>query len=75
MSSQKGEEMAVGDGASKRNPKPIGLDAGERAACELESFALLSRGPHELIQDQVERTPNAPALIMGSEQILSLIHI
>ena len=69
MSSQKGEEMAVGDGASKRNPKPIGLDAGERAACELESFALLSRGPHELIQDQVERTPNAPALIMGSEQI------
>lgn len=27
------------------------------------------RGPHEFIEDQVERTPNSPALTMGSEQI------
>ncbi len=26
-------------------------------------------GPHEFIEDQVERTPNSPALTMGSEQI------
>ena len=29
----------------------------------------LSRGPHEFIEDQVERTPDAPALTLGSEQI------
>jgi amino acid adenylation domain-containing protein len=29
----------------------------------------LSRGPHELIEDQVERTPDAPALTLGPEQI------
>ena len=29
----------------------------------------LSRGPHEFIEDQVERTPDAPALTLGPEQI------
>jgi amino acid adenylation domain-containing protein len=29
----------------------------------------LGRGPHEFIEEQVERTPNSPALTMGSEQI------
>jgi amino acid adenylation domain-containing protein len=29
----------------------------------------LKRGPHELIEDQVERTPDVPALLMGREQI------
>ena len=29
----------------------------------------LNRGPHQLIEDQVERTPDALALIMGSERI------
>ena len=29
----------------------------------------LSRGPHEFIEDQVERTPDAPALTLGAEQI------
>ena len=29
----------------------------------------LSRGPHELIEDQVERSPDDPALTMGAEQI------
>src|SRR5208337_3475175 len=29
----------------------------------------LNRGPHELIEDQVERTPDAPALALGTEQI------
>ena len=29
----------------------------------------LTRGPHELIEDQAERTPDAPALTMGPEQI------
>ncbi|MFZ0799167.1 MAG: amino acid adenylation domain-containing protein [Terriglobales bacterium] len=29
----------------------------------------LRRGPHEFIEDQVERAPDAPALTMGSEQI------
>ena len=27
------------------------------------------RGPHEFIEDQVERTPDAPALTLGPEQI------
>jgi amino acid adenylation domain-containing protein len=29
----------------------------------------LRRGPHEFIEDQVERTPDAPALTLGPEQI------
>jgi amino acid adenylation domain-containing protein len=29
----------------------------------------LTRGPHEFIEDQVERTPGAPALVMGAEKI------
>ena len=29
----------------------------------------LMRGPHEFIEDQVERTPDAPALTLGPEQI------
>ncbi|MGO8795977.1 MAG: amino acid adenylation domain-containing protein [Candidatus Sulfotelmatobacter sp.] len=29
----------------------------------------LTRGPHELIEDQVERTPDAPALTIGAEQL------
>ena len=29
----------------------------------------LGRGPHEFIEEQVERTPDAPALTVGSEQI------
>ncbi len=29
----------------------------------------LTRGPHEFIEDQVERTPDAPALTMGPERI------
>lgn len=29
----------------------------------------LRRGPHELIEDQVERTPDAPALTLGSQQV------
>ena len=60
--------MGVSEGASKRSPKTNGL-ADKGIACELESIALLTRGPHELIEDQAKRTPDAPALIMGSEQI------
>ncbi|MGB2605308.1 MAG: AMP-binding protein, partial [Candidatus Sulfotelmatobacter sp.] len=42
--------------------------------CELNSApagtaAVLSQGPHQLIEDQVERTPDSPALRMGLEQI------
>ncbi len=29
----------------------------------------LRRGPHEFIEDQIERTPDAPALTLGPEQI------
>src|SRR5208282_2613061 len=29
----------------------------------------LTRGPHEFIEDQVERTPDAPALTLGPEQM------
>jgi len=29
----------------------------------------LRRGPHEFVEDQVERTPDAPALTLGPEQI------
>ncbi len=29
----------------------------------------LTRGPHEFIEDQVNRTPDAPALTVGSEQL------
>jgi amino acid adenylation domain-containing protein len=29
----------------------------------------MDRGPHEFIEDQVERTPDAPALTLGTEQI------
>src|SRR5208283_4404968 len=29
----------------------------------------LRRGPHEFIEDQVERTPDAPVLTLGPEQI------
>ena len=31
--------------------------------------SLLTRGPHEFVEDQVELTPDATALIMGAERL------
>ena|ERR1035437_4959913 len=62
-------ETVVGNGASKRTPEPVGLDDGQVALCGVKTIAPLKRGPHEFIEDQVERTPDAPALTLGPEQI------
>ena len=61
--------MVVGDGSLKPNPEPIGSDDGQAISRALRTIAPLFRGPHEFIEDQVERTPDAPALIMGTEQL------
>ncbi len=37
--------------------------------CNAQQPQPLTRGPHEFIEDQVRRTPDAPALTMGAEQI------
>jgi amino acid adenylation domain-containing protein len=52
-------EKVVVDGASRRSSKPS----------LVITSASLTRGPHQLVEEQVERTPDAPALTMGREQI------
>jgi amino acid adenylation domain-containing protein len=47
---------------------PIGSVEGKRTRCGPGTSAL-RRGPHEFIEDQVERTPDASALIQGSAQL------
>ena len=61
--------MVVGDSSLKPDPEPIGLDDGQPISRAVRTIAPLFRGPHEFIEDQVERTPDAPALIMGTEQL------
>jgi len=50
----------------------VSLNMGKHANCHHDdSFRdyPLGRSPHEFIEDQVERTPDAPALTLGSQQI------
>jgi len=61
--------MLVGDGASKHPSKPAGLKDDKITPRAVETVSPLTRGPHEFIEDQAERSPDAPALTMGAEQI------
>jgi len=45
----------------------LGDDASQQALAQ--NVAALRRGPNEFVEDQAERTPDAPALTLGAEQI------
>jgi len=60
--------MRVGDSVSKQALNPGSLDESVTPGA-VESDAHLKRGPHEFIEDQVERSPDAPALTMGAANI------
>ncbi|MGB9492822.1 MAG: AMP-binding protein, partial [Terriglobales bacterium] len=49
-------------------PTEIGTDGGFPWRGTRRDYCL-GRGPHEFIEDQVARTPNAPALIVGGDRI------
>ena len=61
--------MPVGDGASKHPSKPAGLKDDRTTPRAVETVSPLTRGPHEFFEDQAERSPDAPALTMGAEQV------
>jgi len=53
----------------KRSSDLIVLDDSGFNSAPAGTAAVLSQGPHQFIEDQVERTPDSPALRMGLEQI------
>ncbi|SPF40209.1 putative Phenylalanine racemase (ATP-hydrolyzing) [Candidatus Sulfotelmatobacter kueseliae] len=63
------EEIAVRDGGSTAPSKTSGPGHGKLTRGVARTFAPLRRGPHELIEEQAERTPDAPALSLGAERI------
>jgi len=62
------DEISVRNNACEGSSQAIGSHAGKPVHV-VTTPELLRRGPHELVEDQVERTPDAPALTLGPEQI------
>ncbi len=64
-----GCQSAIGESAAKSRLQPIGSAESGLNRTGARTTTPLSRGPHEFIEDQVERTPDSTALTLGQEQI------